>query len=296
MSGLPWIKAHVDLPRHHKSIRLAARLEEPRAWTWVVELWFWAAEYQPEGVIECPDAELIITRGAGWKGDPDSFVRHLVAVGFLDKTPAGYAIHDWSDYAGAHVEKRRKDKDRKRKSRGGHADIQRTALGVTQESAREMEKERETTAVPPLARLPGKADALAKTYPATQAVLDALQAKGIVMAHASQADRRVAVEAACSAMPVERAAAAVEASFETKRKAWIGWHLEALHAAANTKPTAAVQGPDLSWVQSLPPDRQDAAMDAWMAAAADVESQFKPEARPRALASAAAMLRQEFAS
>jgi hypothetical protein len=73
-----------------------------------------------------------------WEGDAGDLVAALTAAGFLD---ADRHIHDWADYAGRLLEKRRQDAERKRLSRGqrppsptvpspsnGHPrDVQRTA-------------------------------------------------------------------------------------------------------------------------------------------------------------------------
>jgi hypothetical protein len=104
---LPWIKVYGDLPTHRKSVTLAALLNEPRAWTHVVELWLWVSRHAPEGDLgKMPDAA--VAHVAGWRGDASSFVGALRTAGFLDET----RIHGWYEHNGAHFRKQAADKVR----------------------------------------------------------------------------------------------------------------------------------------------------------------------------------------
>lgn len=104
---LPWIKVYGDLPTHRKSVTLAALLNEPRAWTHVVELWLWVSRHAPEGDLgKMPDAA--IAHVAGWRGDAAAFVNALRVAGFLDET----RIHGWYEHNGAHFRKQAADKVR----------------------------------------------------------------------------------------------------------------------------------------------------------------------------------------
>ena len=104
---LPWIKVYGDLPTHRKSVTLAALLNEPRAWTHVVELWLWVSRHAPEGDLgKMPDAA--VAHVAGWRGDAGSFVNALRVAGFLDET----RIHGWYEHNGAHFRKQAADKVR----------------------------------------------------------------------------------------------------------------------------------------------------------------------------------------
>lgn len=104
---LPWIKVYGDLPTHRKSVTLAALLNEPRAWTHVVELWLWVSRHAPEGDLgKMPDAA--VAHVAGWRGDAGAFVNALRTAGFLDET----RIHGWYEHNGAHFRKQAADKAR----------------------------------------------------------------------------------------------------------------------------------------------------------------------------------------
>lgn len=83
-----------------------------------------------------------------WIGEPGKFVEALVKSGYLDTTEEGdIVIHDWYDYAGKLIEKRKEDAERKRQSKhkikksepdaelqsnpnGVPTDIQRSSEGV----------------------------------------------------------------------------------------------------------------------------------------------------------------------
>lgn len=135
MAGLPWIQVHTDLPTHAKAIRLRVELQTEWAWAHVVRLWLWAAQHSGDGVFEGQGCEIVIEDAAGWKDKPGDFVRACVRHGFLDETSNGYRIHDWDEYAGAHVAKRERDRERKRKSRARPAEVLRTSNGQSEVSS-----------------------------------------------------------------------------------------------------------------------------------------------------------------
>jgi hypothetical protein len=110
-----WFKVSADLMRHKKSVALAGRLHDDRAWAYVVQMWGWFVEQEGEGIVIGPDAAYLLARGAGWTGDADEFCRHMLAVGFIEAVPEGFRVHDWDEWAGVHVEIRRRDRARKSK-------------------------------------------------------------------------------------------------------------------------------------------------------------------------------------
>lgn len=116
--SLPWIRVYNDLPDHPKSDHLAAILQEPRAWTHVVELWLWVSRVRPDGSLAGLHP-VVIARRAGWNGDPITFVDAMRQAGFLD----GDQIHDWLDYQGAHAKKLEKDRTRIRQLRDKNKNV-----------------------------------------------------------------------------------------------------------------------------------------------------------------------------
>ena len=85
-------------------------------------LWLWALDNAPDGDLTNLSPELIAF-GAELSSDiePSFFVDTLVSVGFLDRVEGILSIHDWYDYAGRLIERRKADADRKR--------IHRTSIG-----------------------------------------------------------------------------------------------------------------------------------------------------------------------
>ena len=133
--ALPWIKLHTSLPRHPKSIALAEYLGVEKAWPYVVELWLWCAEFAPSGCIEGdPDGVAAkVARAAGWpRSKAADLVDGLVAAGFVDRLAdgrCGVQVHDWDEHQLSHLEKAKKDADRKRKLRAAARPVLGTSAG-----------------------------------------------------------------------------------------------------------------------------------------------------------------------
>lgn len=87
-------------------------------------LWSWAVDdAREDGRLRNKDSR-VVARVAGWDGDPEQFVAALVNAGgeeefgFLERKPDGALyIHDWTEYTGKFVAKRRADAERKRNQR-----------------------------------------------------------------------------------------------------------------------------------------------------------------------------------
>jgi hypothetical protein len=83
-------------------------------------VWWRSLTYAPSGDLsDFTDGQ--IARWADWDGDPGHLVSALKTAGFLD---AQRTLHDWDDYAGRWIERRRADADRKRQSRAGQNGVQ----------------------------------------------------------------------------------------------------------------------------------------------------------------------------
>src|SRR6266540_7036840 len=124
---LMWNESHLSLRAHPKTARLMRELSISRATAigHLHALWWWVMEYAPDGDIARFDA-VDVAIGAEWEGDPEAFLDGLRAARFLD----GDMLHDWELYGGKLHQKRQRDTERKRESRGRPADIQRTARNV----------------------------------------------------------------------------------------------------------------------------------------------------------------------
>ncbi len=115
---MAWIESHQEIGRHPKTKKLARRLGAsiPATVGHLHLLWHWAMDFAEDGNLgdfeswELADAAM-------WEGDPDEFVDGLVTVGFIDQTEAGGELHDWHDYAGKLIQRRKEDAERKRLAR-----------------------------------------------------------------------------------------------------------------------------------------------------------------------------------
>jgi hypothetical protein len=116
---LAWIESHQTLRDHPKTLKLARLLRVNRAAVigHLQCLWWWAMDYAHDGDLSRHD-ELDIAIGADWEGCPSALIDALVTVGFLDRDVDGtLVIHDWHDYAGKLIERRKANAERMRKAR-----------------------------------------------------------------------------------------------------------------------------------------------------------------------------------
>jgi hypothetical protein len=150
MAGLPWIQLASDWKTSKKAIRLRVFLQDDWAWTYPVSLWMWTAQHEGDGRIEGAGCAEVICDAAGWRGEPRTFIDAMVRAGLLDETSSGYYVHDWHDYAGAHIEKREKERsrlrtyrERTRTERVPNAYVRDASTDVHGETERETERETE---------------------------------------------------------------------------------------------------------------------------------------------------------
>jgi hypothetical protein len=102
---MAWIESHQSLARHPKTLRLAQALESDTvvAVGHLHFLWWWALDYAPSGSLKgVSDAE--VASACQYKGDPTRFVQALTSAGFLNR---GRTLHDWHDYTGRLLDRRR---------------------------------------------------------------------------------------------------------------------------------------------------------------------------------------------
>lgn len=127
---MAYLESHQTLAGHPKTKRAARRLgiSVPQMIGHLHLLWWWAMDYAQDGDLGNYD-HADLAEAAQWTDDAATFVDALVSAGFLDVADDGaLAIHDWMDYAGHIIEKRKSDAARKRAARL-HIDIRRTSGG-----------------------------------------------------------------------------------------------------------------------------------------------------------------------
>jgi len=115
---MAWIELHQTIWTHRKTLVLAAELgiEPDLAVARVVRLWCWSLDNCPDGDLSALPAA-VLAAGANWTGDPKALVDALLRAGFLDRQDERLLLHDWWEYAGRLIERRREDALRKRAAR-----------------------------------------------------------------------------------------------------------------------------------------------------------------------------------
>jgi hypothetical protein len=115
---MSWIESHQSLSRHKKTIRASKLLKTDRMKLigHLHELWWWAIDNADiDGRLgDITAAEL--ADAAGWTKDGEAFTAALIEARFVDSEGSVLILHNWFKYAGKLMEKREKDRDRKRGS------------------------------------------------------------------------------------------------------------------------------------------------------------------------------------
>jgi len=93
------IRISISFKGNRKRKKFRMILGHDSATDFLLDLWLAVATDRPEGDLAGLDA-LDICLMAGWDGECEHFVSSLVSAGFLDKTDAGYAVHDWTEHNG----------------------------------------------------------------------------------------------------------------------------------------------------------------------------------------------------
>lgn len=116
-----WIKSHLSLARHPKTLRLTRLIHvpTPAAIGHLHLLWWWCLEYADDGDLSRFHAEEIAL-AAQFDGDADSFVDGLVEAGFLDRVADALIVHDWDEYTGRIQQRRKANTERMRQARAQH--------------------------------------------------------------------------------------------------------------------------------------------------------------------------------
>jgi hypothetical protein len=114
---MAWIESHQEIGQHPKT-RKAARLAGTTVPTMVGHLhlvWHWAMDFAQEGDISRFEPWQI-EDAAMWDGDEGKLYAALIESGYVDAIKdGGVVLHDWHDYAGKLIERRRADAERKRR-------------------------------------------------------------------------------------------------------------------------------------------------------------------------------------
>jgi hypothetical protein len=127
-----WIESHQEVAHHPKTRKLAKRLDCSLAAAigHLHALWWWAVSFADDGDLSRHTDE-DIALGSVWEDDPKTFVDALVECRWLDRDGETLTLHDWEEYAGRLLDRRRTNAERKRQSRARHADGGAASGGVT---------------------------------------------------------------------------------------------------------------------------------------------------------------------
>jgi hypothetical protein len=120
---MAWIESHQALGNHPKVEKLARILKIHRAQAigHLHLLWWWCLDYAPEGDLVNLSPE-DIAAAAGWTKNAGVFIEAMVSCGivgdgFLERTDSGFRVHDWYQYGGRLIERRRAEYERLKRNR-----------------------------------------------------------------------------------------------------------------------------------------------------------------------------------
>ena len=113
---MAWIKLQQELAKHPKTKRLARTLGISKAETigHLFLFWGWALDYADNGDISKFDAQ-DIADAAEWEGDPEAFLTAMTdcgpgdTAGFIERRDGGIFVHDWEEYMGRLLERRKQE-------------------------------------------------------------------------------------------------------------------------------------------------------------------------------------------
>lgn len=119
-----WVESHQALRDHPKVVKLSRQLGIGRrdAVGLLHYLWWWALDHAEDGDITEYDAD-DMAAAVDWEGDAELLVKALLGCGpgtkpgFLEQCGDRVVLHDWWNYAGKLVAKRRSDRERQRANR-----------------------------------------------------------------------------------------------------------------------------------------------------------------------------------
>ena len=135
---MAWIESHQEVGRHPKTKKLARLLcvSLPAAVGHLHYLWWWALDFAQDGVLDKYDGE-DIADAMQWDGDASQLIDALISSGHIDETDHGLVVHDWAEYAGKLLERRAKDRARKRaaaEAAGVPSSVRRSSSGNIEEA------------------------------------------------------------------------------------------------------------------------------------------------------------------
>ena len=143
---MSWLQSHQTLARHPKTLRAAKLLNVsiPAVIGHLHLLWWWCLDYAEDGDLGGLDNSEI-AQAALWPGEPQAFVEALLnagassKAGFLEHSSNGHlVVHDWDEYAGILIDRRKRNaqykRDVRRMSAGHPRDVSKMSGAIVKES------------------------------------------------------------------------------------------------------------------------------------------------------------------
>lgn len=128
---MAWIELHQTLRDHKKMFACADALNLTRIEMigTLVSLWLWALDNAQDGSLDGVSDKTIARVCDFPEKKAGRLMEALHNHGWLDKDADHYVIHDWYDYAGKLMERREKDRKRKKTSSNRRPDFQCSSSG-----------------------------------------------------------------------------------------------------------------------------------------------------------------------
>lgn len=135
---MAWIELHQTLREHKKMFACADALGLSRIEMvgTLVSLWLWALDNAQDGSLEGVSDKTIARVCDFPEKKAGKLMEALHKHGWLDRDGDCYVIHDWNDYAGKLMERRKKDRERKNNSKANPQKFQRKSNGNPEEQPR----------------------------------------------------------------------------------------------------------------------------------------------------------------
>ncbi len=127
-----WLEVHQTLVNHSKTLRAACALGASKFEIIgaLVALWSWSMDHAEDGQIDIHDWPIIV-ENIGWRGNPSELLSAMLGCGkangedgnhgFIVKDGNVLRIHDWDQYAGRLLDKRRAHRERNQRARSVRA-------------------------------------------------------------------------------------------------------------------------------------------------------------------------------
>lgn len=129
---MAWIELHQELREHRKVYACAEMLKISRVTMvgTIVSLWLWALDNMPDGSLDGVSSRTIARVCDFPEKKADALVNALAVTGWLDKSGDTLKIHDWNEYVGKLMDRRKKDRERKKKSSGNPMEVRRNSTQI----------------------------------------------------------------------------------------------------------------------------------------------------------------------